>query len=95
MEYQIRKDLEKCISLARIEVSEEERERLLKDILRIVEYFKVIGELDTENVKPLYHVLELRNRLRRDEPRECLTQEMALRNTTRNRKGYFITPKAF
>jgi aspartyl-tRNA(Asn)/glutamyl-tRNA(Gln) amidotransferase subunit C len=42
--------------LCRIDISEEEAEKLLRDLKRIVEYMDLLQELDTEGVPPCSHV---------------------------------------
>ena len=79
--------------LARITLSDKEKKEFAKQLSNILEFFSQISELDTENVKPTYHVLELKNVFREDEPREGLTQEAALKNAPQKEKGYFKAPK--
>jgi aspartyl-tRNA(Asn)/glutamyl-tRNA(Gln) amidotransferase subunit C len=79
--------------LARITLSDKEKKEFAKQLSSMLEFFSQISELDTENVKPTYHVLELKNVFREDEPREGLTQEAALKNAPQKEKGYFKSPK--
>ncbi|MBN2149897.1 MAG: Asp-tRNA(Asn)/Glu-tRNA(Gln) amidotransferase subunit GatC [Candidatus Lokiarchaeota archaeon] len=79
--------------LARITLSDKERKEFAKQLSSILEFFSQISELDTENVKPTYHVVELKNVFREDESREGLSQEAALRNAPQKEKGYFKSPK--
>ncbi|OGI60899.1 hypothetical protein A2814_01220 [Candidatus Nomurabacteria bacterium RIFCSPHIGHO2_01_FULL_38_19] len=63
------KDIENLAGLARIELSEDEKKSLLSDMRDILEYVKIIENVETENVKPEY---KLFNVWRQDEitPRE-------------------------
>ena len=63
------KDVEVLAELARIELSEDEKKSLLSDMQGILEYVKIIENVETENVKPEY---KLFNVWRQDEitPRE-------------------------
>nr|MDO8085709.1 Asp-tRNA(Asn)/Glu-tRNA(Gln) amidotransferase subunit GatC [Candidatus Sigynarchaeum springense]MDO8117023.1 Asp-tRNA(Asn)/Glu-tRNA(Gln) amidotransferase subunit GatC [Candidatus Sigynarchaeota archaeon] len=79
--------------LARITLSDKEKKEFAKQLSNILEFFSQISELDTENVKPTYHVLELKNVFREDEPREGLSQEAALKNAPQKERGYFKSPK--
>ena len=79
--------------LARITLSDNEKKDFAKQLSNILEFFSQISELNTENVKPTYHVLELKNVFREDEPRESLPQDVALRNASRKEKGFFKAPK--
>ncbi|MEX2683901.1 MAG: Asp-tRNA(Asn)/Glu-tRNA(Gln) amidotransferase subunit GatC [Candidatus Sigynarchaeota archaeon] len=79
--------------LARITLSEKEKREFAKQLSSILEFFSQISELNTENVKPTYHVLDLKNVFRDDEPREGLSQEAALKNAPQKERGYFKSPK--
>ena len=79
--------------LARIKLSDTEKKEFTKQLSNILDFFSQISELDTESVKPTYHVLELKNVFREDEVREGLSQDQALKNAPRKDKGYFKAPK--
>lgn len=61
----------------------------------ILNYFRKLGEVDTEGVEPLKHGLVLESALREDEPRESITPEEALKNAPKCRGDYFEVPKVF
>lgn len=48
------KDVEKLAELARIELSNEEKESMLSDMKGILEYVKVIESVEVEDIKPDY-----------------------------------------
>ncbi|RKY86814.1 Asp-tRNA(Asn)/Glu-tRNA(Gln) amidotransferase GatCAB subunit C, partial [candidate division KSB1 bacterium] len=52
-----------------------------------------LNELDTDKVKPLYHVLELDTPLREDVAIITMKREEALMNAPSKENGYFKTPK--
>lgn len=79
--------------LARITLSDKEKKEFAKQLSNIMEFFSQISELDTENVKPTYHVLELTNVFRDDEPGESLPQDVALQNAPQKEKGFFKAPR--
>ena len=60
------KDVEHIGSLACIELSEQEKERFAKQFNSILDYFKELDGLNTENVEPTYHVIGLTNVFRED-----------------------------
>jgi len=88
-----KKDVEHIASLARIELSEEEKDLFTEQFNRILDYFHKIDELDLEDVEPTYHVIELFNVFREDEVTEPLTQDMVLLNVQRRKDGYIKAPK--
>ena len=66
--------------LARLRLTEEELERMSRELSTILEAIEQIGELDLDGVPPTSHVIDLENVLRPDEPRPCLSRERALEN---------------
>ena len=78
--------------LARLELREEELERLgtqLNDILAAV---SKVAELDLADVPATSHPLEVVNVWEADEPRPCLPVEDALRNAPERDGDYFRVP---
>jgi aspartyl-tRNA(Asn)/glutamyl-tRNA(Gln) amidotransferase subunit C len=64
--------------LARLELSEEEVERMAVELGAVLEHLERIGELDLDEVPPTSHVVEVENALRPDVPRPSLPRERAL-----------------
>ncbi len=64
--------------LARLELDEEEVERMARELSAVLEHVERIGELDLDGVEPTSHVIELVNALRPDDPRPSLPREAAL-----------------
>ncbi|MCD1293816.1 Asp-tRNA(Asn)/Glu-tRNA(Gln) amidotransferase GatCAB subunit C [Methanocella sp. CWC-04] len=87
------KDVEHISKLACIDISEKEKELFEKQFNSILDYFKELDGVNTENVEPTYHVIGLNNVFREDEATESLSHEEALRNTARTDKGYFKGPR--
>lgn len=86
--------LEYISKLALLDLSENEKETLSKQLNDILSYFEKLKEVDTENIEPMTHPIEgLQNVFREDIPRESLTQEEALKNTKYKLKGFFKAPK--
>ncbi|MFC4401674.1 Asp-tRNA(Asn)/Glu-tRNA(Gln) amidotransferase subunit GatC [Gracilibacillus xinjiangensis] len=79
-------------NLARLALTDEEVEKMAKQLGDIINYAELLNELDTENVKPTTHVLDLKNVMRRDEPREWITKEDALKNAPDQKDGQFRVP---
>jgi aspartyl-tRNA(Asn)/glutamyl-tRNA(Gln) amidotransferase subunit C len=80
--------------LARLELGEDEVERLgaqLNDILAAV---AKVSELDLEDVEPTSHPLDLVNVWADDEPRPCLTPAEALANAPEREGDFFKVPPA-
>ena len=64
--------------LARLQLTDEEVERMSGELSGILGHIEKIGELDLEGVKPTSHVVEVANALRPDEPRPSWPRETML-----------------
>jgi len=64
--------------LARLELSDEEVDRMAGELASVLDHIATIGELDLEGVAPTSHVVAVGNALRPDEPRPSLRRERAL-----------------
>ena len=79
--------------LARLELSEEELERMAGELSAVLDHIEKIGELgDLEGVAPTSHVVAVENALRGDEPRPSLPREVALANAPDEARGGFRVP---
>ena len=78
--------------LARLELSEEEIERMAGELSGILEHVDRISELDLDQVEPTTHVVELENVLRADEPEPSLPREVALEPAPDPADGAFRVP---
>jgi aspartyl-tRNA(Asn)/glutamyl-tRNA(Gln) amidotransferase subunit C len=86
-------EVEHIAWLARIELSEEEKQLFLKQFNDILAYFQKISEVDTESIEPTYHVIDLKNVFRSDEVKPSLPVEEALRNAPRREKTFIKAPR--
>ena len=64
--------------LARLELSDEEVDRMVGELTGVLAHIETIDRLDLEGVPPTSHVVSVENALRADEPRACLPRERAL-----------------
>jgi aspartyl-tRNA(Asn)/glutamyl-tRNA(Gln) amidotransferase subunit C len=78
--------------LARLELSEEEVERMSHELSGILDHVDRIGELDLTDTEPTSHVVELENVLRADEPRPSLPRDRALDGAPDPAEGAFRVP---
>lgn len=88
-----KKDVEHVAWLARLALTEKDKERFVRQLSVILEHAGKIAEVDTAQVEPTSHVLPLRNVFRPDEERACLSQEDALANAPLKEEGAFVVPK--
>jgi aspartyl-tRNA(Asn)/glutamyl-tRNA(Gln) amidotransferase subunit C len=87
------KDLEHIGWLARIELSEEDKEKYTPKLNSVLDYFSELDKADTEGVEPTYHVLPMSNVFREDVPTGSMTQEEALSNAPNNQDGFIKAPR--
>jgi aspartyl-tRNA(Asn)/glutamyl-tRNA(Gln) amidotransferase subunit C len=64
--------------LARLQLTDEEVEKMASELSGILEHVEHINELDLENVEPTSHVVAVDNVLRPDEPRPSWSREEVL-----------------
>lgn len=89
----ISKDKVKHIAeLVHIELTEKEAKQYAKQLEEMTHYAKKINELNTDNVSPTTYVMDTKNVLRKDEAKEWLTQEEALKNAPEKQDGHFKVP---
>ena len=78
--------------LARLELAEDEVERMQRDLANILGYVEQLAELPTEGIPATAHVAAVRAPLRPDEHVPGLTQEQALAEAPRRGGGAFAVP---
>jgi len=87
------KDVEYVAALARLQFSEQERQKLTRQLNRILEYMEKLNELDTSNVEPLSHVVEQTNVFREDAVKPSAPVEEILKNAPSRTEKFFKVPK--
>ena len=88
-----KKDVGHVARLARLRLTEEEKEKFGKQLNQILKYVEKLNELDTENVEPTSHVVPLQNVLREDEVKPSLPVEDVLSNAPDKKGNYFKVPR--
>ncbi|WP_026673850.1 Asp-tRNA(Asn)/Glu-tRNA(Gln) amidotransferase subunit GatC [Alkalihalobacterium bogoriense] len=78
--------------LARLSITDEEAVKFTKQLDAIITFAEQLNELDTENVKPTSHVLDMKNVLREDKPEKGLPVEEVLKNAPDKEEGQFSVP---
>jgi aspartyl-tRNA(Asn)/glutamyl-tRNA(Gln) amidotransferase subunit C len=79
--------------LARLELSEEEKDLFSRQLGSIIQYIEKLNELDTESVEPTAHILPLHNVFREDAVQPSLPREMALQNAPERNEQFYRVPK--
>ena len=86
------KDVEHVALLARLHLTEDEKEALTKDLANILNYVEKINQLDTAKVEPTSHILPIRNITREDKVIPSPGQEVMLKNAPDQENGFFRVP---
>lgn len=84
-----REEVEHVAWLARLQLSEEEIEAFREQLSAILEYARMLEEIDLSEVPPTATVLPMRNVMREDEVRPSLPQDVVLANAPDAKDGYF------
>jgi aspartyl-tRNA(Asn)/glutamyl-tRNA(Gln) amidotransferase subunit C len=79
--------------LARLDLSEQERDLMVAELGHILEHAESIQALDLDGVDPTSHAVPLVNAMRSDEVTPSLPQEVALRNAPDTEDGRFKVPR--
>ena len=88
-----RTEVENVAWLARLELSEEEKERLTGHLNQILAHFEKLQTLDTEDVEPTSHSIPVSNVFRDDVVGECLPTEAVLANAPEATDEHFVVPQ--
>jgi len=84
--------VEKVAQLARLKLTEEEKETIGKQLMSILEFVNQLNEVSTEGVDAVWDVQE-GTPLREDIPKSEFSQEKALANAPERENGFFVVPK--
>ena len=79
--------------LTRIAMTENELDVMRTQMSAILDSVAILNEVDTENVEPTCHSVDIKSVMREDEKQDSLTQEETLLNAPQ-REGSFIRIRA-
>lgn len=88
-----KEQVEHVAKLARLNLTEAEKEHLTKDMEAIIAFADQINELDIADVKPTDHVIPINNVFREDVVKASMDREQLLRNAPSKENGCFSVPK--
>lgn len=87
-----REDVAKVALLARLQLSDAELQTMTAQLGQIVGYVEQLGELNTDNVQPMAHAMELSNVFADDVERPSLDRELALQNAPKRDDECYRVP---
>lgn len=85
--------VDKIAHLARLELSGEEKQGMIKDMNQILHFMDKLNEIDTSGVEPLVYMTDKINALREDVVKHEITHEEALLNAPKHDEDYFLVAK--
>lgn len=88
-----RSDVEKIAHLARLAVSEEEKDSYAESLSSILSLVEQMNAVDAEGVTPMAHPLHMVQRLRADEPSEPDQRELFQQIAPSTADGLYLVPK--
>lgn len=86
-------DVEHIAHLAKLRLSEEEKEKFGSQLSSILAYVETLNELDTAGVEPTSHVLAIGNIMREDALKPSLPADEALLNAPDRGDNFYRVPK--
>jgi len=86
-------EVEYVANLARLEISDEEKEKFTSQLNDILLYIDKLNKLDTEGVAPMSHAIAVTNAFREDKIADSLGTEKSLANAPDARGEFFRVPK--
>lgn len=88
-----REEVRHVARLARLELAEAEEVRMTVQMNQILEYMDKLNELDTRNIPPTTHAIQLQNVFREDSAGPSIDRELALTNAPQSDGASFVVPK--
>ena len=79
--------------LAKLDLSEEEKEHAKSDMGRMLDYIDKLNELDTQGVEPVSHIFPINNVFRDDVVENGDDRDNILKNAPETKDGCFKVPK--
>lgn len=79
--------------LAKLELSEEEKEAAKKDMSNMLNYIDMLNELNTDGVEPMSNVFPVKNVFREDVVTNLDDSENMLLNAPEEKDGSYMVPK--
>ena len=85
-------DVQKVSLLARLLLSEAELQQMTVQLGQILDYVELLREVDTDNVQPMAHAVEMSDVFRADEVHTSLPRERALANAPHQDGECYLVP---
>lgn len=87
------KDVEYVAHLARLELNTEETHKYTQDLTAILELVAQMNQVNTDNIEPMAHPMDLSQRLREDKITETNQRELFQSIAPKVADGFYLVPK--
>jgi aspartyl-tRNA(Asn)/glutamyl-tRNA(Gln) amidotransferase subunit C len=85
--------VEEIASLARLDLSKEEKEMFVSQFKDILDYVSILNEVETENIPPAYLLTANKNVPREDLVEESVPTNEFISNAPQSKDDYVIIPR--
>lgn len=86
-------EIEHVALLARLKLSDKEKELFSRQVGGIINYIHKLNELDTSDVEPTAHVLPVKNVFREDKLKPSLPRSKVFQNSPGKDETFYRVPK--
>ena len=87
------KTMDEIEILAKLHLTEEEKEKSRQDLQQMLDYVDMLNKLDTSDVEPLTHIFPIKNVFREDVVTNGGDSENMLANAPEEKDGFYMVPK--
>ena len=87
-----RQEVERVSLLARLALSDAELDTMTRQLGQVVTYVELLSELNTDDVEPMAHAVDVSNVFADDEVRPSLPREAALANAPHQDGEFYLVP---
>ena len=87
-----RQEVERVSLLARLHLTEAELDTMTAQLAQVVDYVDQLSELDTQDVVPMAHAVEVANVFRADDVQPSLPRAEALANAPSHDDQFYLVP---
>lgn len=88
-----KEDVLKIAALSKLEFAEDEIEKFKIDLNKIFDHMEELNSVNTENIEPLFNVLDLKDVLREDVVKDSGIKKNLLENAPNGDEDFVIVPK--
>lgn len=85
--------VEKVANLARLELADDEKDLMIKDMNKILGFMDKLNEMDTKGVEPLVYMTDEASNVREDEVKQQISTSEALQNAPKHDDKYILVAK--